>query len=85
MASRFAPRRLLKPLAYGTGLAVVGGSLMYITYRPRNVPGAETLAPKPPRRDANGAIIPPKFPYIKTRAEQISDLKKIVKLTRRYL
>lgn len=76
MASRFSPRRLLKPLAYGTGIAVAGGSVMYITYRPRNVPGAESLAPKPPKRDENGAIIPPKFPYIKSRAEQISDLKK---------
>lgn len=76
MASRFSVSRLFKPLAYGTGLAVAGGTVMYITYRPRNVPGAESLAPKPPRRDENGAIIPPKFPYIKSRAEQIADLKK---------
>lgn len=76
MASRFSPRRLLRPLAYGTGLAVAGTTVMYIAYRPRNVPGADTLAPKPPRRDANGVIIPPKFPYIKSRAEQIADLKK---------
>ena len=34
------------------------------------------MAPKPPRRDEKGSIIPPKFPYIKTRAEQIADLKK---------
>ncbi|KIX03910.1 uncharacterized protein Z518_07463 [Rhinocladiella mackenziei CBS 650.93] len=76
MASRFSPRRLLKPLAYGTGLAVAGTTVMYIAYRPRNVPGAESLAPKPPRRDENGVIIPPRFPYIKTRAEQIADLRK---------
>ncbi|KIX96459.1 uncharacterized protein Z520_07725 [Fonsecaea multimorphosa CBS 102226] len=76
MASRFSMRRLLKPLAYGTGLAVAGTAGMYIIYRPRNVPGAETLAPKPPKRDEHGNIIPPKFPYIKTRAEQIADLKK---------
>ncbi|ETI20424.1 hypothetical protein G647_08459 [Cladophialophora carrionii CBS 160.54] len=76
MASRFSARRLLKPLAYGTGLAIVGTTGMYIAYRPRNVPGAESLAPKPPKRDENGDIIPPKFPYIKTRAEQIADLKK---------
>lgn len=76
MSSRFSPRRLLKPLAYGTGLAVAGTTVMYIAYRPRNVPGADTLAPKPPRRDENGVIIPPKFPYIKTRDEQIADLKK---------
>ena len=76
MSSRFSPRRLLKPLAHGTGLAVAGTTVMYIAYRPRNVPGADTLAPKPPRRDENGVIIPPKFPYIKTRDEQIADLKK---------
>lgn len=49
---------------------------MYITYRPRDVPGAESFAPKPPRRDENGVIIPPKFPSIKSRSEQIADLKK---------
>ncbi|KAK5267388.1 mitochondrial glycerol-3-phosphate dehydrogenase [Exophiala xenobiotica] len=76
MASRFSARRLVKPLAYGTGLAVAGTTVMYMAYRPRNVPGADTLAPKPPRRDENGIIIPPKFPYIKTRDEQIADLKK---------
>ncbi|KAL2433739.1 Glycerol-3-phosphate dehydrogenase, mitochondrial [Exophiala dermatitidis] len=76
MASRFASRRLLKPLAYGAGAAVAGTTVMYLVYRPRNVPGAETLAPKLPKRDANGDIIPPKFPYIKSRAEQIADLKK---------
>ncbi|EXJ82685.1 glycerol-3-phosphate dehydrogenase [Capronia epimyces CBS 606.96] len=76
MASRFASRRLLKPLAYGTGVAVAGTTVLYMIYRPRNVPGAETLAPKPPKRNANGDIIPPKFPYIKSRAEQIADLKK---------
>ncbi|KIW13822.1 hypothetical protein PV08_06602 [Exophiala spinifera] len=76
MSSRFSARRLLRPLAYGTGLAVAGTTVMYIAYRPRNVPGADTLAPKPPRRDENGVIIPPKFPYIKSRAEQIADLKK---------
>ncbi|KIV83411.1 hypothetical protein PV11_05442 [Exophiala sideris] len=76
MASRFSSRRLLKPLAYGTGVAVAGTTLLYVAYRPRNVPGAETLAPKPPRRDQNGIIIPPSFPHIKTRSEQIADLKK---------
>jgi glycerol-3-phosphate dehydrogenase len=76
MSSRFSLRRLVKPAAYGAGIAAVGVTGMYMIYRPRNVPGAESLAPKPPRRDVGGKIIPPKFPYIKTRAEQIADLKK---------
>ncbi|KIV91758.1 hypothetical protein PV10_06265 [Exophiala mesophila] len=75
MASRFSPRRLWKPLAYGVGLAGAGGAVMYITYRPRNVPGADSMAPKPPRRDENGHIIPPHFPKIQSRAEQIAKLK----------
>lgn len=50
--------------------------MFYISYRPRNVPGADTLAPKPPKRDENGVIIPPTFPSIKSRADQIADLKR---------
>jgi len=50
--------------------------VFYISYRPRNVPGADTLAPKPPKRDENGVIIPPTFPSIKSRADQIADLKR---------
>lgn len=75
MSSRLAPRRIWRPLAYASLATVTGGTLLYITYRPRNVPGAEAEAPKPPRRDVNGIIIPPKFPRIKSRTEQIADLR----------
>lgn len=79
MASAGRPsstRRLLKPLLYSAAaLAGVGGTVIYISYRPINVPGSQgALVPTP--RTEDGTIIPPKFPQIKSRAEQIADLRK---------
>jgi len=78
MASRYAPRKLLKPLAYTCAAVATGGAAFYISYRPHDVPGPNTLAVAPPRRDERGLIIPPRFPSIKSRADQIADLKRNV-------
>ncbi|KAL2419773.1 Glycerol-3-phosphate dehydrogenase, mitochondrial [Exophiala dermatitidis] len=79
MASAGRPsvaRRYLKPILYSAAaLAGVGGTVIYISYRPINVPGSQgALVPTP--RAEDGTIIPPKFPHIKSRDEQIADLRK---------
>lgn len=73
MASTFS--RLRKPLAT---LAVVttgtaGGALLYTNANRRPVPDSPLVEL---RRDANGRVIPPKFPSIKTRAEQLAELRR---------
>ena len=69
-------RRLLKPLLYsGAAGAGVGGIIFYLSYRPINVPGSQGAAVPIPRTE-DGKIIPPKFPLIKSRAEQVADLRK---------
>lgn len=69
-------RRFLKPLLYSAGaLAGVSGTLIYVSYRPINVPGSQGAIVPTPRTD-DGTIIPPKFPLIKSRADQIADLRK---------
>jgi glycerol-3-phosphate dehydrogenase len=74
MASRHS-RRFLKPLLYTTAAAAAGGSILYISYRPRNIPGSEPAAVPPPRYGEEGKLVPPSFPRIKSREEQIQDLR----------
>ena len=74
MAAR-QPRRLLRPLAYTIGAAALGGGALYISYRPRNIPGSDPAA-VPPKFGPDGTIAPPRFPKVKSRVEQIADLKK---------
>ncbi|KAK5273594.1 mitochondrial glycerol-3-phosphate dehydrogenase [Exophiala xenobiotica] len=69
-------RRFLKPLLYSAAvLAGVGATTIYVSYRPINLPGSQGAA-VPVLRTEDGKIIPPKFPLIKPRAEQIADLRK---------
>ena len=76
----FSARRLLRPLIYsGAALAGVSGTIFYLSYRPINVPGSQGAAVPIPRTE-DGTIIPPKFPLIRSRAEQIADLRKSVGL-----
>ncbi|KAL2265582.1 hypothetical protein VTJ83DRAFT_6682 [Remersonia thermophila] len=72
--SRFARARrfLVPPLA----LAGVAGGALYYVYRPRNIPGYEGPAVPPPIFGADGTFKLPRFPRVKSRAEQIADLKK---------
>lgn len=74
MAARHS-RRLLRPLLYTSAAAAAGAGVLYISYRPRNIPGLEAPAVPPPGY-SEGKLLPPNFPRIKTRDEQIADLKK---------
>src|SRR5437764_480971 len=75
MATRQS-QRLLKPFLYTTAaITAGGGAVLYISYRPRNIPGSEGAAVPPPTAE-DGTIIPPSFPYVKTRQEQIADLRR---------
>ncbi|KAJ5369592.1 Glycerol-3-phosphate dehydrogenase [Penicillium cosmopolitanum] len=74
MAARHS-RKLLRPLLYTSAAAAAGAGVIYISYRPRNIPGFEAPAVPPPGYH-EGKLVPPSFPLIKSRLEQIQDLKK---------
>lgn len=76
MATRRFARRTVRPLLYLTGASVVGGGILYASYRPRDIPGTESASVPPPTYGAGGVFHPPNFPGVKTRAEQITDLKR---------
>jgi len=76
--SKFARARpgLLRRLALPASLAVVGGGALVYMYRPLNIPGYEGAAVPPPIYGADGTFKLPRFPRIKSRAEQIANLRK---------
>lgn len=74
MASRRS-FRILRPLLYISGAGALGGGALYITYRPRDIPGLEPAQVPPPTYGEGGVFRPPSFPAIKTRDEQIAELK----------
>ncbi|WEW55634.1 mitochondrial glycerol-3-phosphate dehydrogenase [Emydomyces testavorans] len=75
MATRQSTR-FVRPFFY-TAAAIAGtAGILYISYRPRNIPGSDPAAVPPPRYGEGGKLVPPRFPYIKTRDEQIRDLKR---------
>jgi glycerol-3-phosphate dehydrogenase len=74
MASRYS-KRLVRPLLYAAAAGTAGGAVLYISYRPRNIPGSEGAAVPTPTA-ADGTFIPPRFPKVKRREEQIADLKR---------
>ncbi|KAE8147089.1 FAD dependent oxidoreductase-domain-containing protein [Aspergillus avenaceus] len=74
MAARHS-RSLLRPLLYTSAAAAAGAGVLYISYRPRNIPGSEAPAVPPPGYH-EGKLVPPSFPSIKSRLEQIQDLKR---------
>jgi glycerol-3-phosphate dehydrogenase len=69
-------QRLAKPLLYTTGAAAIGGGFLYFSYRPRNIPGSNSAVVPPPVHDDQGHFRPPRFPKVKSRDEQIADLKR---------
>lgn len=72
MASRSG--RIVRALGYTSAAAAVGAGGLYITYRPREIPGSESAAVPPPTTEG-GIFRPQNFPKVKTRAEYIADLK----------
>ncbi|PYI18794.1 DAO-domain-containing protein [Aspergillus japonicus CBS 114.51] len=77
MASRHS-RKFLRPLLYTSLATAAGAGVLYISYRPRNIPGSEAPAVPPPGYH-EGRLVPPSFPRIKSRLEQIEDLKRSAK------
>lgn len=76
MATRSRASRLARPLLYTAGAAAVGGGVLYATVRPRDIPGTEAAQVPPPEYGAKGNFQLPAFPKIKSRDEQIADLKR---------
>ena len=74
MAAR-ASKRLARPLLYFSLVTATGGTALYISYRPRNLPGSDVPA-VPIERSEDGSFIPPRFPSLKTRAQQLADLRR---------
>ena len=75
MAARQS-RRLLRPLLYTSAAAGLGAGLLYVSYRPRRIPGSDPAAVPPPTYGEEGTLVPPQFPLIKGREAQIADLKR---------
>ena len=76
MASRHVGRKILRPLLYATGAATITGGVLYVSYRPQKIPGLGAAAVPPPTYGEGGIFRPPAFPAVKTRDEQIADLKR---------
>ena len=68
--------RFFRPLLYTSLAVATGGAILYISYRPRNLPGSEPPLVPPPRYGEEGRLEPPRFPLAKSREEQIADLKR---------
>ncbi len=81
MAARQS-RRLVKPLLYTSAAAAVGGGLLYVSYRPRHIPGSDPAVVPPPSYGEGGTLIPPQFPLVKSREAQITDLKRSAGITK---
>ena len=75
MAAR-SSSRFFRPFLYATAAAVTGGGALYISYRPRNLPGSDPAAVPPPGYGEGGKFVPPRFPLVKTREQQIQDLER---------
>lgn len=67
--------RLARPLIYAAAALTAAGGTLYYTYRPREIPGSD-LPAVPLVFGPNGTITPPRFPKVKSRAEQLADLKR---------
>ena len=64
-------RRFLLPSA-----AAAGSLALIYSYRPRDIPGHSSPAVPPPTYGPDGSFTMPKFPRVKSRLEQLADLRK---------
>ncbi len=64
-----------KYATFAAGATVLGGAVTYYSYRPRNIPGLEPAAVPPPGAGEHGVPVP-RFPKVKSRDEQIEDLRR---------
>lgn len=76
MAAARSSSRFFRPLLYVTAAATAGGGILYVSYRPRNLPGSDPAAVPPPGYGEGGNFVPPRFPRVRNREEQIADLKQ---------
>ena len=80
--ARQAPRRLLKSLGFASGITFTGAAAVFLTSKPLE------QATSPPdnriQRTSNNKIIPPRFPKIKSRTEQLADLRRACSTSSRH-
>src|ERR1700760_4495083 len=75
-ARRTMASRIVKPLLYVSSAGAISASVLYLTYRPRNIPGSEPAAVPPPIYGEGGIFQLPDFPNVQTRAEQVDALRR---------
>jgi glycerol-3-phosphate dehydrogenase len=75
MATRHGTRRIGRYVAAATAVTVTAGSAYYML-QSRSSARLSKLPVVPLERDANGRIIPPRFPHTKSRLEHLAELKK---------
>ena len=74
MATR---RSLIRPFFYSAAAAtVLGGTALYISIRPRNIPGSDPALVPPPKYGEEGHLDPPRFPPVSGREDQIAALRR---------
>lgn len=71
--ARPGSRVLLKSLGFTSLVTVTGGSAFLLSVQQKDEQKSSILHTK---RTAKGEIIPPRFPKVKTRAQQLADLRK---------
>jgi glycerol-3-phosphate dehydrogenase len=76
MSLRLKSHRTFKRLLYASASAAVGGAGLYIFYGRRSSQRSGQAAVRPPWATQDGVPIILQFPNIKTRDEQIVDLKR---------